>query len=94
MVPLNYEPQPTPNSNPPRPMHASHLSRPLSIRFRPNGFGLPAWDIDLPAGLAVIPADNLPQGGYWLAESPDGVSEEVQLWIGTYGIHLDREEVE
>ena len=75
-------------------MQVQRLSRPLSIRVRPNGFGLPIWDIDLPAGLAVIPANNLPQGGYWLAECPEGVSEEVALWIEEYGIHLDREEVE
>jgi hypothetical protein len=75
-------------------MQTFHLANDVSLRFRPNGFGLPIWDLELPAGLRVIPADNLPGNDYWLAEAPDGVSEEVQLWIEEYGIRIDAEDVE
>jgi hypothetical protein len=47
----------------------------------------------IPAGTPVIPATNLPQGGYW-AEPWPGMSDEAESWERNYGFHLEDNEVE
>ena len=70
------------------------LARPVSMTYRPNGFGLPVWNLELPEGLRVTPADNLPGDRYWLAEAPEGASDDIRDWIDRMGILVDADEVE
>lgn len=46
----------------------------------------------IPAGLPVIPASNLPQGGYWIAERT-WANEQAQSWQRNYGFHVTEEQV-
>lgn len=46
----------------------------------------------IPAGTPVIPADNLPDGGWW-AEPWEGMSEAEESWERNYGFLLDDSEV-
>tara|TARA_B100000700_G_scaffold208136_1_gene228711 strand:+ start:168 stop:374 length:207 start_codon:yes stop_codon:yes gene_type:complete len=41
----------------------------------------------IPKGTPVIPADNLPQGGYW-AEKWEGMSAIQESWLDNYGFHV------
>jgi hypothetical protein len=47
----------------------------------------------IPARTIVTPADNLPQGGYWVARWP-GASDKAIGWGRGYGFHVSPEEVE
>jgi len=47
----------------------------------------------IPAFTPVIPAVNLPDGGYWVLPW-DNMSESALGWMGGYGIHLNPDEVE
>lgn len=46
----------------------------------------------IPAGTPVIPATNLPEGGYWV-EPWDGMTAEQASWQRTYGFHVTDDEV-
>jgi len=46
----------------------------------------------IPAGTKVLPADNLPSGGYWSC-AWDGMSPEAESWHRNYGFLLNPEEV-
>ena len=48
----------------------------------------------IPAGMSVRPATNLPEGGYWVDEEWDGMTDEQQSWMRNYGFHVTDEEVE
>tara|TARA_Y100000114_G_scaffold148683_1_gene162039 strand:- start:373 stop:543 length:171 start_codon:yes stop_codon:yes gene_type:complete len=41
----------------------------------------------IPKGTRVIPADNLPQGGFW-AEKWEGMSAIQEAWLDSYGFHI------
>ena len=60
------------------------------IRYKSAPYGHIAI---IPKGTPVIPADNLPQGGYW-AEPWSGMNEQEESWQRNYGFHLTDEEVE
>ena len=47
----------------------------------------------IPKGTPCIPADNLPQGGYW-AEAWEGMSENQKSWARCYGFLIDPVDVE
>jgi len=47
----------------------------------------------IPKGVAVHPATNLPEGGYW-AEEWDGMDEKARSWFDNYGFHLLESDVE
>lgn len=46
----------------------------------------------IPAGTELIPASNLPNGGYW-AEPWEGMSEEAESWMNNYGFHITDEDL-
>lgn len=46
----------------------------------------------IPAGLAVVPATNLPQGGYWVADRT-WADEKAESWQRNYGFHVTEEQV-
>ena len=46
----------------------------------------------IPAGTAVVPADNHPEGGYWVLPWP-GMDEATKSWHRNYGFHVAAEEV-
>ena len=48
----------------------------------------------IPAGTPVVPATNLPEGGYWVDEEWDGMTDEQQSWMRNYGFLVTDEEVE
>ena len=48
----------------------------------------------IPAGISVVPATDLPEGGYWVDEEWDGMTDEQQSWMRNYGFLLTDEEVE
>jgi len=48
----------------------------------------------IPAGISVIPATDLAEGGYWVDEEWDGMTDEQQSWMRNYGFLLTDEEVE
>lgn len=47
----------------------------------------------IPAGVSVEPADNLPQGGYWV-QPWEGMTEKEEAWHRNYGFHVDEDQVE
>jgi hypothetical protein len=47
----------------------------------------------IPEGTNVIPATNLPQGGYWV-EPWEGMSDAAESWQRNYGFHVTVMEVE
>lgn len=48
----------------------------------------------IPAHTPVIPADNLPQGGYWAEPWANPMEELADSHLRNYGFHLTEEEVE
>lgn len=48
--------------------------------------------ITIPAGTLVVPADNLPDGGYW-AESWKGMTDAEEGHARNYGFHIRDDEV-
>ena len=46
----------------------------------------------IPKGARLIPASNLPQGGYWV-ESWRGMSEKARSWARNYGFHVTIEDL-
>jgi len=48
----------------------------------------------IPAGISVTPAIDLPEGGYWVDEEWDGMTDEQQSWMRNYGFLVTDEEVE
>jgi len=46
----------------------------------------------IPKGARLIPADNLPQGGYWV-ENWRGMSEKVRSWARNHGFHVTEEDL-
>ena len=46
----------------------------------------------IPKGTAVIPADNLPIGGFWVQPWP-GMDEQADGWMRNYGFLLFTSEV-
>jgi hypothetical protein len=59
------------------------------ISYRVSGYGFTAL---IPKGSRVIPATNLPQGGYWV-EPWQGMSDEAESWERNYGFHVTEDEV-
>ena len=49
-------------------------------------------DVLIPAGTPVIPADNLPDDGWW-AEPWEDMSELAEAWMRNYGFLLRDDEV-
>jgi hypothetical protein len=47
----------------------------------------------IPAGAQVIPATNLPQGGFWV-EAWEGMTDKAESWGRNYGFHVTSDEVE
>lgn len=47
----------------------------------------------IPAGTPVIPATNLPQGGFWV-EPWEGMTDRAESWGRNYGFHVASDEVE
>lgn len=45
----------------------------------------------VPVGAELVPANNLPQGGFWVLEW-HGISETEAAWVRGYGIHISKEE--
>ncbi len=54
------------------------------IAYESMPYGLIAT---IPKGTRVIPADNLPQGGFW-AEKWEGMSAIQEAWLDSYGFHI------
>ena len=50
------------------------------------------WIATIPAGTPVVPADNLPEGGYWVLPWPE-MNEDAKSWNRNYGFHVTAEEV-
>lgn len=48
--------------------------------------------ITIPAGTKIVPATNLPVGGYW-AEPWKDMSELEESWARNYGFHLTEDQV-
>ena len=48
----------------------------------------------IPAGTPVVPATNLPEGGYWVDEEWARMTAEPQSWMRNYGCLVTDEEVE
>jgi hypothetical protein len=46
----------------------------------------------IPAGTPVIPASNLPSGGYWVQPWP-GMSASAESWQHNYGFLINDDEV-
>ena len=56
------------------------------------------WSCDvavIPKGSKVVPATNLPEGSFWLAEVPKGLKENhiFQSWNEHYGMRFRTDEV-
>lgn len=51
-----------------------------------------------PAGLRCVPANNIPEGEpgkqFWLAELHSEADQSTRNWFESYGILLNRDEVE
>ena len=53
-------------------------------------------DVKIPAGLKVIPADNLPDDNdikYWLWELPKDATDQMKSWHRNYSFGLYENEV-
>lgn len=48
----------------------------------------------IPAHAPVIPADNLPDGGYWVEPWMQTMPEEEDSWMRNYGFHVTEDGVE
>ena len=46
----------------------------------------------IPAGTPVVPAHNLPQGGYWV-EKWEGMTYPEECWQSAYGFHVTEDQV-
>tara|TARA_Y100000401_G_scaffold113236_1_gene113662 strand:- start:293 stop:502 length:210 start_codon:yes stop_codon:yes gene_type:complete len=46
----------------------------------------------IPAGTPVVPADNVPEGGYWVLPWR-GMDEAVKSWHRNYGFRVSADEV-
>jgi len=57
-------------------------SKPIEYHAAPYGH-----IATIPKGSELIPADNLPQGGYWVLPW-EGMTEEQESWERNYGFHL------
>jgi hypothetical protein len=55
-----------------------------------NGFGFHSTTI--PAGAPILPADNLPQGGFWV-QPWDGMTRKDVLWQRNVGFYLFNSDV-
>ena len=42
----------------------------------------------IPAGVRLTPASNLPEGGYWVDEAWEGITEQALGWLTGYGFHI------
>ena len=45
----------------------------------------------IPKGTPVMPADNLPRGGYWVDEPWQGITEKALYWLTCYGFHIEQD---
>jgi hypothetical protein len=61
-------------------------TKPIEYKAAPYGF-----IATIPAGSKVVPADNLPDGGYWV-EQWEGMTEVEEAWGRSYGFHLTEED--
>lgn len=48
---------------------------------------------NIPKGTSVIPATNLPEGGYW-AEPWEGMNNKATSWERNYGFHVEDTDIE
>tara|TARA_R110002012_G_scaffold203645_1_gene373035 strand:+ start:189 stop:395 length:207 start_codon:yes stop_codon:yes gene_type:complete len=48
--------------------------------------------VTIPAGTSVVPATNLPQGGFWV-ETWEGITDAERSIVEGQGIHIEDEEV-
>jgi len=47
----------------------------------------------IPAGVKLIPATNLPHGGYWVDEPWHGITEKALGWLNGYGFHIEQDDL-
>ena len=47
----------------------------------------------IPAGTPVIPADNLPDGGYWVMPW-NNMTNRAESWARNYGFHVRADDTE
>jgi hypothetical protein len=47
---------------------------------------------NIPAGTPVVPADNLPQGGYWV-EQWEGMSYAARCHQSAHGFHVTEDQI-
>ena len=61
-----------------------------NIRYK---FGLGSKLVEnIPAGTPVVPADNLPQGGYWV-EQWEGMSYAARCHQSAHGFHVTEDQI-
>ena len=60
------------------------------INYRSMSYGHIAT---IPAKTPVTPANNLPEGGFWV-DNWEGMSDKAESWGRNYGFHVTAEEVE
>jgi hypothetical protein len=63
-------------------------TKPIEYRSAPYGH-----IATIPAGTKLIPASNLPDGGYW-AEPWDGMTSIEEAWQRNYGFHITESDLE
>ena len=61
----------------------------FSIEYQSEPYGIIAV---IPANQPVIPADNLPDGGYWVMPW-QGMNDGARSWARNYGFHVRADEV-
>jgi len=59
------------------------------IKYKAAPYGFIAT---IPAGTSLIPAGNLPDGGYW-AEPWEGMTKVAEAWGRNYGFHITEEDL-
>ena len=63
-------------------------TKPIIYKAMPYGY-----IATIPAGVKVIPAANLPRGGYWVDEPWQGMTEKAISWLNGYGFHIERDDL-
>ena len=46
----------------------------------------------IPQGSRLVPATNLPHGGYWV-ENWEGMTDDARAWSRNYGFHVTEEDL-
>jgi len=63
-------------------------TKPIIYKAMPYGY-----IATIPVGVRVVPATNLPEGGYWVAEAWEGITEKARGWHDGYGFHIEESEL-